>query len=57
MLTNADVRRLILLTLREVLSESPHTLHAPDDPSGLCTVFLVDQEQALKKIEQALKDA
>ena len=45
----------ILKMLRELLRDAVTSRSSPDDPSGLSTTYLVDQEQLMRNIEDRLE--
>jgi hypothetical protein len=47
----------VLTLLQELFRTAVVTRTVPDDPSGLSTTYLVDQEQLMRNLEDALDKA
>jgi hypothetical protein len=45
----------VLTLLQELFRTAVLTRSVPDDPSGLSTTYLVDQEQLMRNLEDALE--
>ncbi len=45
-----------LLLLQELFKNAVVSETAPDDPSGISTVYLVDQEQLMRNLETAIEE-